>query len=442
LFGDIRAFGRKPGSLSPVIWEGHRLGPSRLLGGAKPWGRAGLVIAAQVALLMLGAFLSRDLVVRESFDVALYNSVAVRVLAGEVPYKDFRLEYPPGAMLPFLLPRLALPDLPLTLSSYALAFAGLMTACSAAVTGAVARLQQRLEGDSAALRSALVTAVVSFLSAPVLLWRFDAFPVALTAFALMAALSRQPWLAGALVGLAASVKLYPLVLAPVLLLWWLARGQPKGAAAFACAAASGFLLPLLPLLAVAKGDTFVFLGYHSARGLQVESLPAGLLEIAHLLGATRLDLVFNYGALHLQGGLAAAIKPWVAPAFLLSYGLLLAGAWSAFRGIRQAKESLASRTLVEASAAAVLLFIVVNKVFSPQYLVWLLPFIPLLRGRLAALLALAAALTTVIYPILYAELLNFQPGAVILLNLRNALVATALIAIPLGWLGKRTTATR
>src|SRR5262249_6285705 len=78
---------------------------------------------------------------------------------------------------------------------------------------------------------------------------------------------------------------------------------------------------------------------------------------------------------------------------------------------------------------ALLVFIVTNKVFSPQYVVWLLPFAPLLPRRHTAVAGAIIALTIVIFPYDYGSLLAFQPAPVILLNLRNSMVVAWLVAL-------------
>src|ERR1043166_7328932 len=64
--------------------------------------------------------------------------------------------------------------------------------------------------------------------------------------------------------------------------------------------------------------------------------------------------------------------------------------------------------LIRYSAAAVVAFVAFDKVLSPQFMIWLLPLVPLVRGRrglaASALLGLALLLTQLWFPIRYWDL--------------------------------------
>jgi hypothetical protein len=94
--------------------------------------------------------------------------------------------------------------------------------------------------------------------------------------------------------------------------------------------------------------------------------------------------------------------------------------------------------LVRASAAAVCAFVAFGKVLSPQFLIWLIPVVPLVRGRrglwASALLLVALLLTQVWFPFRYFRLaLGFETGLSWVLLARDlVLVALALLlAAPL-----------
>jgi hypothetical protein len=91
---------------------------------------------------------------------------------------------------------------------------------------------------------------------------------------------------------------------------------------------------------------------------------------------------------------------------------------------------------VRAAALAVVAYIALGKVVSPQYLVWLVPLLPLVRGRrgLAAcgLLALAAVLTQTWFPYRYwAYALHFDTAASWAVLARDLVLVGLLVALAL-----------
>ena len=91
--------------------------------------------------------------------------------------------------------------------------------------------------------------------------------------------------------------------------------------------------------------------------------------------------------------------------------------------------------LVRYSAAAVVAFVALGKVLSPQFLIWLIPLVPLVRGRrgLAAsgVLAAALVLTQLWFPYRYWDLaLRFdEPASWLVLARDLVLVALLLVLI-------------
>lgn len=84
------------------------------------------------------------------------------------------------------------------------------------------------------------------------------------------------------------------------------------------------------------------------------------------------------------------------------------------------------------AAALILAFIIGSKVLSPQYMLWLLPLVPLAAGGLmgvgvSAVFLVTCWSTTQIFPIHYGELMNLQPEATNLLVIRNLLLVVLWI---------------
>ena len=110
----------------------------------------------------------------------------------------------------------------------------------------------------------------------------------------------------------------------------------------------------------------------------------------------------------------------------------LAAVWILFGRARPTRDGL-----IRASAAALVVFIAFGKVLSPQFLIWLVPVVPLVRGRrglaAAALLLVAMILTQLWFPFRYWDYAgDFDPAVSWLVLSRNlALVAlAALLVLP------------
>ncbi|MGZ8740299.1 MAG: hypothetical protein ACXWZ8_06855, partial [Gaiellaceae bacterium] len=104
-----------------------------------------------------------------------------------------------------------------------------------------------------------------------------------------------------------------------------------------------------------------------------------------------------------------------------------------------------AEALVRSTAAVLCAFIAFGKVLSPQFMIWLIPIVPLVRGRrglgAGALLGVALVLTQIWFPFRYFRLaLNFEVGLSWLLLARD-LTLVALVTVLVVTL-RRTTATR
>jgi hypothetical protein len=98
-----------------------------------------------------------------------------------------------------------------------------------------------------------------------------------------------------------------------------------------------------------------------------------------------------------------------------------------------ARGSGSRESLVRYSAAAVCAFVALGKVLSPQFQIWLVPLVPLVRGRrglcASVLLGLALVLTQLWFPFRYFRLaLDFETGLSWLLLARD-LTLVALVAV-------------
>ena len=158
----------------------------------------------------------------------------------------------------------------------------------------------------------------------------------------------------------------------------------------------------------------------------MESLAAGAIFAAHLLWRMPVMVVINYGAFHLMSPISPTllrIIPWTA-ALLLSATAVWS--WGQIRSNVAQEGKVRSETLAISLTAMLLAFIVTNKVFSPQYMIWFLPLVPLLSRRHIAPFGVAFVLTIALFPFCLGPLLAGNFWAVVLLNLRNLLMVGLL----------------
>jgi hypothetical protein len=228
--------------------------------------------------------------------------------------------------------------------------------------------------------------------------RYDIVPAALTLFAVLCAV-RQRWnWSFALLALATLSKLYPVLLLPYFLLvqqrstqaaWYsLRRWQPLATYVVLCLVVIG-----ASLLFSVEGTLAPFT-YFSGRPIQAESFSASLLWLADLLTGQPEHYVHTFGSLNVL----SANADWVA---LIAPVLEAVGLLALFGLLWWRKVDLPGVTLL-----VLLLILLTGKVFSPQYLIWLIPLLAYVgqaerRWLMAA--SLLCLLTTAIYPFLYTQ---------------------------------------
>jgi hypothetical protein len=387
-----------------------------------------VVLAISVGVAFSGAFalVDRGLWgVHQLRDTPLYAAYANATRAGDIPYLNFRLEYPPGAVPVFLAPELAAPG---RVARYMKAFEVLMGVCGAALAALVTLALARLGAGRLRTWPALgLVAVSPLLLGPVMLSRFDLVPAMVTIAAVIATLQGRDRLAAFLFAIGGAIKLYPVVCLPVQLAWVARRKGKREAVTCAAVATGTFVGVFAPFAVLAPSGLAHFLTSQLGRPLQIESVAASLLVAAHHLGGLRLVLREDHGSRNIEGTLATRagdLSTVCQVAVLVVVWLLFA------RGAPTAER------LVAALAAAVASFVALGKVFSPQYMIWLIPLVPLvagLAGLVASFLtALSLALTQLWFPERYGQYANhlglFESVLVLLRDLTMLVVVAVLVA--------------
>ncbi|MFL5927151.1 MAG: glycosyltransferase 87 family protein [Gaiellaceae bacterium] len=317
---------------------------------------------------------------------------------GLVPYRDFAVEYPPAAIATFLLP--------VAFGDYAAGFAWQMAACGVALVAVVAAIR---------VEASFYVALAPVLAGSLILSRFDLWPALLTVAALAAFLHARHRLGWGFLGAAVAAKLWPFVIVPLALVRSYRAGRARAALVGVAVAAVAFV----PFALVAPQGLWRSLSGQGSRPLQIESLGASLFTTfghPHVITTHGSQNVAGHGA--------------VGAVFAVAQAAALVALWIAF-----ARGPATDTRLLRYAAACVCAFVALGKVLSPQFLIWLIPLVPLVRGRrgllATALLTAALLLTQAWFPARYFEYVDsFRNAAVVLARDLALVVLLVVLAWP------------
>lgn len=209
-----------------------------------------------------------------------------------------------------------------------------------------------------------------FVLAPTLIiygfMNWDLFAVALATAALLAFARRRDGWTGVLLGLGAAAKLYPALLAVPLIADRLREREPDGAIRIGWATVGGWLAANVPFLVASPSSWWEFFRFNAARPADWDSL--------WYIGCRQVDL--------------AAICDRTARINVLSFALFLVSFAVVWRLKVRRDPGFPRWTL---GFPLVALFLLSNKVYSPQYGLWLLPWFALGASDLRGFIAFQAA---------------------------------------------------
>ena len=229
---------------------------------------------------------------------------------------------------------------------YWLLNSGMLMICAVVAVIAVMRTHRRRPWDALLFALAPVLALNATVN-------WDLFAVAVTSLALACWANRRVVWAGVLLGLAVSAKFYPLLLLlPLLALCWRA-GRLREFRRAVAAAAGAWLVLNLPFMLLNFSGWATFWTYNANRGI-------------------------DYGSFWLilsQNGVVAWSTTTVNTVIVLLMALCGLGVcWLALGAQRRPR-------LAQLAFLIVAAFVLTSKVYSPQYVLWLLPLAVLARPR-------------------------------------------------------------
>ena len=299
--------------------------------------------------------------------VALYASEGLA--NGEVPYKDHAVEYPvlTGAFMGLIgLPVHAYAANHPGTNPYTLFYninALVLSALAIAAVGVILALRRRRPWDAAMFAAAPAL----FLTATV---NWDLLAVGFAMFALYAWARNRPTLAAILLSLGASAKLWPaFLLVPIVLLGW--RSRRLGDSLYVVAvAALAWVAVNLPVLLAWPDSWLQFFKLNITRGVDWGTI--------WYIGAH----VPHHGGYGIQPFIWLSSHPSVVN--VLSdglFGLAIIGL-AVLTAMAPRRPRLAQIAFLTVAA-----FLIFSKVWSQQYVLWLLPLAILARPRWGAFLA-------------------------------------------------------
>ena len=307
----------------------------------------------------------------ETWDLWHYfNNASTFVQTGKI-----HTEYPLASMIPISIPRLFTD----VFSTYMLLYYALMLVC---VLGTSYLIHKKR-------RHPWLYILIVALLLPLSFGVFDLF-VGLFFFLSIFYINRNV-LAGAIFYLfSISMKMYPLVILPTLLSPNLKRST---------------ILAYITAGVIGLGILFSdsnFVSFHKDRTAQPESF---YMNVLYLKGE-RPEVIYSHNAI--------ALKDVHVPLYF-TIGLLTLGV---IRGMLEP-------SLFRKMYYPIMGFILANGVFSPQYLLWVAPFLPFAKKRIQ-ILFMSATLLTTLYLGYYTQTVHFELPYYKFLFMRNALLFITL----------------
>ena len=327
------------------------------------------------------------------------------------PWRDFRVEYPPAMLIAALLPAAVTSDL----DRYGLLFSVEMEVfLTLAVVLAVRSAEALTPGSGG--RALVCSLLLTLALGGIAVRRYDACVALAISGCFYALISNRPMLSGAALALGVAFKGVPLLVAPVIVIWYFQRRDWRGL--WRSGIGGGLVLGLFTAayFAIAGAHGFDAFAYHFERPIQLESTYGGALMMLKALAPDVASVEFGFGSWNVVSKADPIIRAFSDLALVVA--LIAAYRWAYRRISRAGDDRTRLLSVIYACAACLVAFITLGKVFSGQYLIWLIPLGAIAgahdRGEKNLRLGIANVFAQVIYPYLYHSSFMFGPLAPIL----------------------------
>ena len=310
-----------------------------------------------------------------------FHDFVSRMASGDVPYRDFPIEYPPLTVFFLWLLRPFAGSFVRFESAFIMIMLVLSILCLI-----VWRYSESEASNSQLLRGGLAYGLAVLAVGPIALVSTDYIPAFFTALSLVLLCRRKLFLCGISLGAAVAAKGYPVILLiPSILLIRNQCGKTRKIFSILGGFAVTVAAAVVTGVMIAPAGFLRSYSYHFERGLELGSVYSALLLPLRFAGI-QFTTVFDHNSWNLTGNALTGAANKLSPILLfVLLGLVYFRMLSEIRANprKSASEKFHLNVISSESAArffslTIVAFMLGFKVGSPQFLVWLLPFVPYL----------------------------------------------------------------
>lgn len=276
------------------------------------------------------------------------------------------------------------------------------------------------------IKQALIFSWLTLFFGPILLFRFDALAALLVVLSLIFFQQKRFFLSALIFGLVTSIKIYPIIFLPYLILILLTNRQFKLIITYLVSLGVGLILPVLVFFSFGGQFNQITQGlhFHSLKPVSIESLPGSLITLFTVLTKHQPpQLLGGWGVWGIPASLDFFNKFWFFP-ILIFYFILIKN------------KRYLDKINFGVIFCLMLLFLVFSKNLHAQYIWWFLSLYPFLKFNPFSfiLLLFICVFNQLVYPLFYTQFFidfyqyNRYYEVFYALLIRNILIVALLIA--------------
>lgn len=205
--------------------------------------------------------------------------------------------------------------------------------------------------------------------------RYDIFPTVLTLVSFYYFVKNRYAYAFILIAVGVMTKLYPAMFCMIYFFLFAAKREWNNVAKGVLVVIATTLAVMIPVMIVKPEMFYNFFNYHLCRPLQIESFAASLIYLLVIMGLTTATETSandpgNFGSDNLVGFIPDFVVGYLTPIMVIC---IVSVCFYFLYSYRKTDIKRKPKVLGDAIVAIIFIFILVGKVFSAQYLIWVVP---------------------------------------------------------------------